>query len=203
MKEPTRRRLGRFALGVSAGLTILLAFALNIPLFFAPGSVARSDVIIHLASDARLQGDEYAMSLYKDGMSDHVVCAGSQISWELYPSDASRAHLIELGVPSNAVSVLHLPITACSGEVVPLLIEALRERGAKSALLVVDPTVTRYAEWSARRRFAAAGIDARTTFAAEDRKVMLNRWWGSHWKAQRIVGALMNTTIDLLYAPCR
>ncbi|MEP7273550.1 MAG: hypothetical protein ABI882_18785 [Acidobacteriota bacterium] len=203
MNDRTRLRWKRFGLGVSAGFTLLVVFVMNIPLLFAPANTARSDVILHLASDARLQGDEYVARLYKERLAARVVCASSQISWDVYPSDASCAHLIELGVPAEAVSVLHLPMTDCGAEVVPILIEDLRALGARSVLFVVDPTVTRYGEWRSRHRFAAAGIEARTTFAPQDREVMLDRWWRSHWKAQRIVGTLMNTTIDLLYAPCR
>jgi hypothetical protein len=158
---------------------------------------------MHLAIDARLHGDEYVARLYAQGLSRQVICASSQASWELYPADYARAHLIELGVRADDISILHFPITDCGGEVLPLLISRLKDQGAKSVLLVVDPTATRYGQWRTRRRFHEAGINAAITFAPEDRHAMLDRWWRTHWKAQRIVLTIMNSTLDLLYAPCR
>ncbi len=203
MKVFARARLRRGLLILGAVLAVSIALLVCLPLLFAPGQVAHADVILHLANDARMQGDAFVARLFREGFSQHVVCASSQASWDLYPADSSRAHLIELGLPTDAVSVLHLPITDCGGELVPFLIEGLRARGAKSVLIVSDPTVTRYSEWRLRQRMSTAGITVATTFAAEDRRDMLDGWWRSHWKAQRIVGTVMNSTIDLLYAPCR
>jgi hypothetical protein len=202
--KPVKRRWIRRIL-ISTGVLFLLVLAavLSIPTIFAPERRATADVILHLASDARLQGDEYVVRLFREGLSRSVICASSPASWDLYAADASKEHLIELGVPADAISVLHLPITECGAETVPLLINALSSRGAKSALLVVDPTATRYGEWRARQRFSEAGITVFTTFEIGDRERMLDQWWRSHWKAQRVVGVLMNSTLDLMYASCR
>jgi len=202
--SPAVRRLVRRLLLVVAMIVAMAIVAIvALPLFFAPGKVDRADVILHFAFDPRMQGDPYAASLLQQGVAPAIICAGSQASWDVYPSDSSRSHLISLGVPAESVSVLHLPILDCGGEVVPLLVDALKARGARSVLVVTDPTTTRYGAWRFRQRMAAAGIVASTTFAPEDRQDMLSGWWRTHWKAQRIVGAVMNSTIDLLYAPCR
>ena len=195
--------LRRILIGVAVLLLLVFAAILSIPAIFAPETRAPADVILHLASDARLQGDEYVVRLFRDGLARNVICASSQASWDLYAADASKAHLIELGLPAEAISVLHLPITECGAETLPFLINALTSRGAKSALLVVDPTTTRYGEWRARQRFSEAGISVSTTFEIADRNRMLDQWWRSHWKAQRVVGTIMNSTLDLMYAPCR
>lgn len=203
MKQSLRRTLQR-SIFVLATLAILLITAIvSLPFFFASSKVARADVILHFSFDPRMQGDNYAAQLYREGAAPAIICAGSQASWEVYPADSSRDHLISLGVPPDAVSVLHLPIVDCVGEVIPILSEALRTRGAKSVLIVADPTATRFGSWRLVRRMAQAGIAASVTFAEEDRKEMLDGWWHSHWKAQRVVGSLMNSTIDLLYASCR
>ncbi len=203
MKPGTRRGIRRLLVGAGVLLLLMFVAVLSIPATFAPESRANADVILHLASDARLQGDEYVARLFREGLSRNVICASSQASWDLYPADASEAHLIELGVPADAISVLHMPITECEAETIPFLINALSSRNAKSALLVVDPTITRYGEWRARQRFSEAGIRVSTTFEIDDRNRMLDQWWRSHWKAQRVVGAIMNSTLDLMYAPCR
>lgn len=198
------RRITRGSLIALAIVILLLAIGiLGLPLFFASSTVSRSDVILHLSFNPKMHGDNYAAQLYREGIAPAIICAGSQASWEVYPADWSKRHLISLGVPAEALSVLHLPITDCDAELVPILVEALRARGAKSALIVTDPTATRFGSWRFVQRMAAAGITASVTFAGEDRTEMLQGWWRSHWKAQRIVGSVMNSTIDLMYATCR
>lgn len=203
MNERVRRRLKSFLIAAGGIVVLLIAFVMSIPFLFAPDNAAPSDLLLHLSSDARLQGDAHAAQLYRQGIAKQIVCAGSQISWDVYPTDASRDHIVELGIPGEAVSVLHLPITDCGAELLPYLIKEVRAREAKSVLMLVDPTVTRIGVANFRKRFAAEGIEARVTFAAGDRDIMLQRWWTSHWKAQRVIGTLMNTALDLLYAPCR
>ena len=203
MNERKKRVLRRALIALATLILFLVGLFLSLPLLFAPPDVAPADVIMHLAIEARLHGDEYVARLYAEGVSRKVICASSQASWEVYPADYARAHLIELGVRADDISVLHFPITDCGGEVMPVLISRLKEQGAKSVLLVVDPTVTRFGRWRTRSRFQEAGINATITFAAEDRRAMLDRWWRTHWKAQRIVLTLMNSSLDLLYAPCR
>ena len=203
MNGRRKRVLRRALIALATMIVLLVGIFLSLPLLFAPSEVAPADVIMHLAIDARLHGDEYVARLYAEGVSRQVICASSQASWEVYPADYGRAHLVELGVRADDISVLHLPIMDCGAELLPLLISRLKDQGAKSVLLVVDPTVTRFGQWRTRGRFHEAGINAAITFAAEDREAMLNRWWRTHWKAQRIVLTLMNSTLDLLYAPCR
>lgn len=203
MTALSRKRLMRMLIIAGSLLAIALTTLLTLPLFFASSHVARTDVILHLANDPKMQGDAYVASLVRQGLTQQVICGSSQASWDFYPADSSRDHLIQLGVPREAVSVLHLPILDCGGELVPLLIDALKSKGVKSVLLVTDPTITKYAAWRIRQRFAADGIDASITFAPDDRRTLLDGWWRSHWKAQRIVGTVMNSTLDLLYAPCR
>ena len=198
------RSLARKAILALLIATALVGIAIAaLPWFFATSRVSRSDVILHFSFDPRLHGDEYTAQLYRQGIAPQIICAGSQASWEVYPADSSRKHLIELGVPAESVSVLRLPIVDCGGELAPILIEALRTRGAKSVVIVTDPNATRLGSWRFQKRLADGGITATTTFSEADRIDMLDGWWRSHWKAQRIVGSVMNSALDLLYAPCR
>lgn len=200
------RRTGRSAKMLTLLVSVIVfvfSLFLGLPLLFAAGAVAPADVILHLAIDARMHGDEYVAELYQKGVARKVICASSQASWDVFPSDYSRDHLLELGLPAEDVSVQHLPMTECGAEVMPHLIEHLKSRGVKSVLLVVGPTLTRYADWRTRSRFRAAGIDSRITFSPEDRRAVFEGWWHTHWKAQHIVSTLMNSSFDLLYASCR
>ena len=199
----SRKLLQRILAILATGAALLLIAILGVPIFFASGNVAQADVILHFSFDPRMNGDAYAAKLFREGIAREIICAGPQASWDLYPADSSRTHLITLGLPAESISTLHLPIVDCGAEVVPTLIEALKAKGAKSVLLVTDPNATRFGSWRVEQRLAAAGITASTTFAPEDRREMLSGWWRSHWKAQRIVASFMNSSLDLLYAPCR
>lgn len=175
----------------------------SLPLFFAPARIAPAEVILHLAIDPRSRGDEYVRQLYDQGTARRIIAASSQVSWEVYPADFTRAHLIELGVRAEDVSVLHLPMLECGAEYLPIFAEELKKQGLKSVLIVVSPTLTRWGQRRSESYFREAGIEATVTFVPEARAVMLDRWWRTHWKAQAIALALMNSTIDLLYARCR
>ena len=199
--RPSRLRRLLKALIALAILAIILFFSL--PLFFAPARVASADVILHLAIDSRSHGDEYVAKLYRDGLAKTIVCATSQVSWEVYPADFAREHLVHLGIPAADVSVMRLPILECGAEYQPLFASYLKERGWRRVIFVVNPTLTRLGRWRTESYFRDAGIEATFTFVPEDRAEMLDAWWRTHWKAQYIVLALMNSSLDLLYARCR
>jgi hypothetical protein len=188
-------------LALLAALAIVLFFSL--PLFFAPARVAPADAILHLAIDTRSHGDEYVTKLYRDGLAKTIVCATIQVSWEVYPADFAREHLVQLGIPAADVSVMHLPILECWAEYRPLFVSYLKERGWRRVIFVVNPALTRLGRWRTESYFRDAGIEAIFTFVPEDRAEMLDAWWRTHWKAQYIVLALMNSSLDLLYARCR
>jgi hypothetical protein len=200
-KRPSKLRLLVKVLALLAALAIVLFFSL--PLFFAPARVAPADAILHLAIDSRSHGDEYVTKLYRDGLAKTIVCATSQVSWEVYLADFAREHLVQLGIPAADVSVMHLPILECGAEYRPLFVSYLKERGWRRVIFVVNPTLTRLGRWRTESYFRDAGIEATFTFVPEDRAEMLDAWWRTHWKAQYVVLALMNSSLDLLYARCR
>lgn len=199
-----RNRKPRRWLRVASAIAGLLAIAyFSLPLFFAPARVAPAEVILHLAIDPRSRGDEYVRRLYEEGVARRIIAASSQISWKVYSADFARAHLIEMGVPAENVSILHLPMLECGAEYLPILADHLKQQGFRSVLVIVSPTLTRWGQRRSESYFRAAGIQATVTFVPEARAAMLDRWWRTHWKAQAIALALMNSTIDLLYARCR
>jgi hypothetical protein len=182
-------------------LAVILFFSL--PIFFAPARVAPADAILHLAIDSRSHGDEYVAKLYREGLAKTIVCATSQVSWEVYPADFARQHLVQLGIPAADISVMRLPILECGAEYRPLFASYLKEHGWRRVIFVVNPTLTRFGRWRAESYFHDAGIEATFTFVPEDRAEMLDAWWRTHWKAQYVVLALVNSSLDLLYARCR
>ncbi len=182
-------------------LPLIMFFSL--PLMLASSEVTRSDCIIHSAIDSRLSGDAYVAQLYSQGIASKIVCISTQASWDVYPADFAREHLIEMGIRAEDVTALRLPMVECGAQNRPLVVEHLRKNGWKSALLIVDPSITRVSRWMITRDFRKAGIDVSISFAPQDREQMLTRWWRTHWKAQRVVLGIMNSTLDFLYPSCR
>ncbi len=199
-----RRAVARKILIVTAIIIVLpVVTFFSLPLLLSPSEVMRADCIIHSAIDSRLNGDNFVAQLYTEGVASKIVCISSQASWDVYPADFAREHLIELGVRASDITALRLPMVECGAQFRPLVVDHLRKNGWKSALLVADPSITRVSRSGIISHFRKAGIDVAITFAPKDREDMLDRWWRTHWKAQRVVLGIMNSTLDMLYPSCR
>lgn len=175
----------------------------SLPFLLSPSEVTRADCIIHSAIDSRLSSDNFVAELYAQGIASKIVCISTQASWDVYPADFAREHLIEMGVRAGDITALRLPMVECGAQNRPLVVEHLKKNGWKSALLVVDPSITRVSRWTITNDFRQAGIDVSIAFAPQERDYMLDRWWRTHWKAQRVVLGIMNSTLDMLYPSCR
>jgi len=184
-------------------LAIAGVFFFSLPLLLAPSTVRPSDCIIHIAIDSRLSADSFVARLYSERVSRRVVCASSQASWEVYPGDYARKHLIQLGVAAEDVTSLRLPMVECGAENRPIVIDYIKRNGWRNALLVVDPSLTRATRLSVVREFRKNGIDVSIAFDPNERTEMLRGWWRTHWKAQRVVLGILNSTLDILYPECR
>ncbi|MBK8316637.1 MAG: hypothetical protein IPL01_22535 [Acidobacteria bacterium] len=189
---------------------LFFLFAIGIVGFFslpylmvAPAEGGRADVILHGAIDPHLKTDEYVARLFREGRAGDVLCFSTQVSWEAYPADYVARHLVELGVPADRVHVLHLPIEPCGAYNAPRVVDYLRSKGWKSAILITSPDSSRMAGWSTRKRFAKSGIPLIVSYAPEDREELFRGWWRTHWKIQDIVDQLMVFTLDQVYAECR
>src|SRR5262245_51863612 len=114
-----------------------VALFLALPsLLIAPASVAKSDVILHGAISKHSAADKYVIDLYRRGVARKIVCVGSQVSWELYPSDYVRESLVSQGVHAEDVISLRSPLAPCGGAHAPRLVEFVKDRGWKHALYV-------------------------------------------------------------------
>lgn len=199
-----RRWLRRAFVSLVLFLAVCIAVFFALPrLLIAPMNAARSDVILHVAIDPHSKADDYVAHLYRQGMAGKIVCISSQVSWEVYPADYVREHVISLGAPAENVTTLHLPLVPCAGVAVPMIAEFVKARGWKSALLICQPEDSRYAGWMAGRIFEQAGIDLSVSYAPEDKEELMQAWWRTHWKVQRFVGKAMNIALDLFYSECR
>jgi hypothetical protein len=101
------------------------------------------------------------------------------------------------------VTSLHLPLADCQAEHLALLVEHVRKQGGQSALLVVQPAGSRFTARLARKYFERAGMTAYVTYSPGARSELLESWWRTHWKAQKIIWKTCETALDLLYAQCR
>jgi len=196
----TRRVL--ISLGLSLAVCVALFFALP-QLLIAPADVTKSDVILHNSISPHSAADEYVADLYRQGFARKIVCVSSQVSWELYPGDFAREHLISLGVPAEDVISMRLPIAPCGAVNFQSIVKFVKANGWRSALLVTHPESSRYAGRLTRRFFESEGVALAVSYAPKDREELTQNWWGTHWKTQRMVGEVMNDTLDLFYSECR
>lgn len=190
---------GLFVLSLT-GLFVLIGLPYAM---VAPPEGGRADVILHGAIDPHLKPDEFVAGLYREGRAGEIICYSSQVSWEAYPADYVARHLVELGVPAERVHVLHLPIEPCGALNTPRVVDYMRSKGWRSAILVTSPDTSRIAGWTTRHRYQAAGIRLVVTYSTADREELMRGWWRTHWKIQDIVDQLLVFTLDRFYAECR
>jgi uncharacterized SAM-binding protein YcdF (DUF218 family) len=190
------------SLGILAAVCVALFFALP-ALLIAPASVAKSDVILHGAISKHSAADKYVIDLYRQGVARKIVCFGSQVSRELYPSDYVRESLISQGVAAEDVISLRLPLAPCDGASLPMIVEFVKANGWKSVLYVTHPEDSRYTNNLARRFFEREGIALAVSYSPEDREELTRSWWRTHWKTQRMVGEAMIIALDRFYSECR
>jgi hypothetical protein len=204
MKSGRGWKLRRWLIAAAALIVFLLTGFLALPwLMMIPAQPSPSDGLLHLAINHHSESNAYVAELYRQGLIRKVICVSSPIAREVYPADYARQYLIAQGVREEDVSALHLPVADCAGEVMPRLVEEVKARGWRSALLVVSPSSSRFTARLARRYFGAAGVSVAITYSPQDRQELLDWWWRTHWKARRIVSSGVSATLDLLYPQCR
>src|SRR5215475_9540452 len=194
-------RRALISLGLSLAICVAIFFALP-NLLIAPANTAKSDVILHCSISPQSMADEYVADLYRRGLARKIVCISSQVSWELYPGDFARQHLISLGVPPEDVISMRLPTAPCFGANLPRVVEFVKANGWRSALLISHPEDSRYAARLTRRFFEREGVALAVSYAPKDREELTQDWWSTHWKTQRFVAEVMSVTLDLLYSEC-
>lgn len=195
----------RVLLALLVGGALALAGFFSLPwLAIGPSDPPKAvDVILHFAVDERLNGDQFVADLFRQGKAGHVLCLSTQASWEVFPAEYARAHLLELGLPAAQVSTLHLPATLdCRAQVMPFIANYLQKQHWRSAMMVVEPTVSRANRRVAAPVFARAGIDLVLCYSPRDYEVVTANWWREHWKTQRLFGEALNTGFDFFYAEC-
>ncbi len=201
-----RSRRARLLLALPAVLALLLlgGFLLLPRWLVAEPQLQEADLIFHLSIDSHSNADPFIASLYRPGRTRKIICVSGQISWQEYPADYVARHLIELGVPAQAVTAMHMPPDIeCGAEGLCVLAKRAREEGARSALLIAQPEDSRHLAPLARRVFGREGLEVFVGYAPADRDELLRDWWRVHWKIQRLIDQSMQISLDQLYSNCR
>ena len=81
--------------------------------------------------------------------------------------------------------------------------EYCQRKGWKSVMIVSSPEGNPRAGSQARLEFQRLGVGLILTHSPDDAAVLRSRWWMTHWKIQRMVGAIMETVLDMIYGDCR
>jgi len=160
-----------------------------------------SDAVFQFAFDS--EPARHVVNLYRCGLAKKIVCASSQFSPGEYVADYAALQLANLGVPASDIEVLHLPLHDCFGDVLPELLGFVQKREWKTVLLAVYPEESRAVRRLGAPEFEASRIRAIVTYSPESRDELIDGWWRTHWKAQRVVGAAFGTALDMCYSQCR
>jgi hypothetical protein len=160
-----------------------------------------SDAVIQFAFDE--EPARHVVNLYRRGLAKKIVCASSQFSPGEYVADYMRLQLLNLGIPASDIEVLHLPLTDCFGEMLPELLAFVQRREWKTVLLAVHAEESRAIRRLGPPAFEGVRVRAIVTYSPESRDELINGWWRTHWKAQRVVGAAFGTALDMCYSQCR
>jgi hypothetical protein len=164
--------------------------------------VARVDAVYLTAFDQRLRADEYVVSLYRQGVTDKIICMGNAMTCDIFPAGFARQQLIDLGVPAEKVLVLRTPDTDCRAQLAPPTIAYAQQQGFRSVLWVGDPAGSRMSRRVFRAKFRAAGIDLYVAYPNAAKEELLNGWWRSHWKMQRMTREPLESGLDWFYSEC-
>jgi hypothetical protein len=194
----------RIIITLAVFLTISFSLFFALPwLLIAPPQTEKVDVILHNVIDARSKTDDYVAELYRQGYAGKIVCISSQASWETYPADYARQHLIYMGIPEQNITVLHLPIPDCLAGSFRLIADYVKSQGWNRALLISYPQQSRYERWLAGKIFEKEKISLVVTYPPDDEDVLTTDWWREHWKVQRIINAAIIIPLDRFYSECR
>lgn len=193
-------------LGVTLALLVILGVLgfFSLPwLVIGPSETAKADVMLYLGIDERFDTDTYVAELYRQGVVRDIVCLSGQVAWQVYPADYARAHLIELGVPAEHLFTMYLPQAECRAQVMPLVARFVKEHGWQSALMVIDPSVSRANRRVGVPAFSREQLTLAINYSPRDYQLLTTRWWQEHWKIQRLASEALEVSFDLLYANCR
>ncbi|HZS09072.1 MAG TPA: hypothetical protein VFD58_29835 [Blastocatellia bacterium] len=203
MKWLPGKRARRSLTGLAVIVAVCLIVFFSLPrLLIAPSHIVPAEAILHYAIDPHSDADAWVAGLYRQGLVKKIVCVSRQASWELYPADFVRRHLIELGVPADDVLTLHLPMVDCMAQNLPRMVEFVKSQGWQNVVLLGRPADSRADGRLAKKYFAGAGVNAVVTYVPQEARELTDHWWAVHWKAQTMVDAAATTTLDLAYPEC-
>ena len=193
-------RLGLTLLG--SGLLLGLLFFSLPSLLIRPAETARAEVILYFNLGESEATDAYVADLYRQGLSQQIVCVSGQITWQTYPSDLARERLLRRGLPAAAVATFHLPRVQCGAELAPVLLDWLKQQRWSQVLLVTHPVQSRTTQRVFASRFAHEQINLSVTYALADAEAFRGQWWRKHSPTQKLVGTSIETVLDLFYPQC-
>lgn len=158
-----------------------------------------ADVIIHWNSTPRSQSDDWVAELYQKGKAKQIVCVSTPISWDIYPADYARQHLIAMGVPAENILTLHLGPEPCAAPNIKRVAEYVKSQRWQSAIGVTGPINS---SSRMQKYFQHQGIKLALTYYQKDRDELTNDWWKTHWKVQAMSEAVMVGILDSAYSEC-
>lgn len=205
MKIRANRKLRLFFAITFAMLGVIVLCFFSLPWLLissVPTDAAQlpsADVIIHWNSTPRSESDDWVAELYRKGKAKQIVCVSTPISWDIYPADFARQHLIALGVPADKISTLHLEYEPCAAPNIKRVAEYVKSQRWQSAIGVTGPISSAS---RLQKYFQQQGIKLALTYYQKDRDELTNGWWKTHWKMQAMIEAVVVGLLDTVYSEC-
>ncbi|WP_163580836.1 YdcF family protein [Gracilibacillus saliphilus] len=135
----------------------------------------KADAILVL-SGGKGEREAEAAKLYHEGWSDTIIVTGALVGWETYTSEIMTEHLIELGVPADAIHSFK-EVTSTREEA-ELSIPLLRQLNVDTLLLVTNKYHSARAKWIFQKTLKDENIEVISVPVRED--VYDNNWWKDH-----------------------
>lgn len=201
--KPWAKYLRRVVLALLICLLSALLLFFSLPwLLIRPAETAPADVVLYFASGNTSDTERYVAELYQQGLAKKIVCLSRQITWQIFPADFAREHLLQRGLPAEAVTTFHLPRADCDAELGGLLRDFLQQQGWKRVLVVTTPIASRALNRTLSPSFTRAQISLSVTYAPADAEALRGQWWREHRKTQQVVQQGIETALDLFYPHC-
>lgn len=133
-----------------------------------------ADALVVLSGDPYGLREKEAARLWREGLAPVIIVSGGQIAWETIAARVMERHLLDLGIPADAIRVEGESSSTAENALLTLPVaEAL---GARTVVVVTSNYHVRRARLAFRRLYEPAGIRV-FVHGVPDPGFVPERWW--------------------------
>ncbi|WP_407272823.1 YdcF family protein [Radiobacillus sp. PE A8.2] len=148
----------------------------------------QADAILVL-SGAKGEREAEAAKLYHEGYSDKIIVSMAQVGWNTYTGDIMRMHLVELGVPNEAI--FDYGDVSSTREEAKQAVPILQELGVEKLILTTSKFHSGRAQWIFNRQLKKAAVDIEVISVPVRDEVFDSSWLENHKTRKQGASELM------------